>query len=52
MAGASSAMRKADGKVLSLGSLLCDSEVQASKREVLDPGRALGKCPGLSHSLI
>lgn len=48
MAGASSTMRKADGKVLSLGRLLRNSEVQASKSEALDPGRALG----LSHSLI
>lgn len=45
-------MRKSNGKVLSLGMLLPNSEVQASKSEALDPGRALGKCPGLSHSLI
>lgn len=42
----------ADGKLLSLGMLLPNSEVQASKSEALVPGRAPSKCPGLCPSLI
>lgn len=43
---------KDDGKILPLGMLLSYSDVRTLRSEPLGPGKAPGKCSGLTASLI